>query len=192
MGFVRSSALWLAYSPDGQTLAVRKGGDGTVALWNLVSGNVVALDKPTEAKLNRPAWSPNGRTIIGVADDRKQHLWSADSGRVLETRPILTAERAFFSRDISRGATFMGNTVFFWDTKTGQRTGAIVTLGETEYVSIGADGHFTGSPEIEHGLVYVVQTEGGHRTLSAEEFKRWYAWQNQPQRVHLTPDNPRP
>lgn len=61
--------------------------------------------------------------------------------------------------------------------------GRIVSLRDGQYAVISPNGHFHGSPGVEKELVYVVQTEEGQRTLTAQEFSAKYGWKNDPRKV---------
>jgi ferric-dicitrate binding protein FerR (iron transport regulator) len=70
--------LWsLSYSLDGATLAVGAA-DGTVALWDIPSGQVRSRLKGHGKPVRCLAFAPDGQTLATASDDRTVRLWSAD------------------------------------------------------------------------------------------------------------------
>ena len=79
-------------------------------------------------------------------------------------------------------------SILFWDTKTGELRGKLLSLGSGQGLVINPEGHYRGTPGIENQLVYVVETDRGQETLSPEEFTKKYGWKNDPERVRLSSD----
>jgi eukaryotic-like serine/threonine-protein kinase len=81
----------VAWSPDGNTLAIgfgEPGGlgePGALGVWN-VSTRQSVWRVPAHAEGTRHvAWSNNGRLIVSAGGDRLAQVWSADSGKLLQT-----------------------------------------------------------------------------------------------------------
>ncbi|RCG27650.1 hypothetical protein DTL70_04805 [Streptomyces diacarni] len=75
----------VAFSPDGQTLAVSEP-DG-IALWNHEatqrSGRLPGPDEVSDGQATRLRFSPDGRSLAGVVGDKRLQLWDVPSRRKL-------------------------------------------------------------------------------------------------------------
>ncbi|MFJ5552712.1 trypsin-like peptidase domain-containing protein [Streptomyces sp. NPDC093225] len=71
----------LAFSPDGHTLATG-GRDGTVLLWDVVTGKRRMTLEGHRAEVWAVAFSPDGRTLATGSHDRTVRLWDPDTGAV--------------------------------------------------------------------------------------------------------------
>jgi WD40 repeat protein len=65
----RSWIRSLALSPDGQVLASGRG-DGTVALWNLQTDQMIALSRQHSDVINSIVFSPDAQTLMTGSDDQ--------------------------------------------------------------------------------------------------------------------------
>ena len=106
----------VAYSPDGTTLASGSA-DGTVWLWDAVTGqHKITLVGHKEGVLC-VAYSPDGTTLASGSSDDTVRLWDARTG---EHMTALTGHRSFvksvaFSPDGTTLATgSMDSTIFLW------------------------------------------------------------------------------
>ena len=78
----------VAFSSDGKLLASGSW-EGTVRLWNVASGDCVAILAGHTDRVNAVAFSTDGCTIASGADDRTVRVWDASSHRcvtILGTR----------------------------------------------------------------------------------------------------------
>ena len=127
----RNSAgvLSIAYSPDGRMLASgttdihgRKGEDGTVHLWDAVTGTHIRTLKSHAWRVRSIAFSRDGRTLAIASSGNRLSLWDVATGTQkseVEGRTV-GVSRVAFSRD---GRTIAGgswdNTIRLWDSETG-------------------------------------------------------------------------
>ncbi len=117
-----SSVQSVAFSPDGQTLASGSG-DQTVRLWNVRTGECLAVLPGHTAQVRSVNFSPDGQTLASGSSDRTVRLWNVCTGECLAVLPGHTAQvrSVNFSPD---GQTLASGsedrTVKLWDVEIGQ------------------------------------------------------------------------
>ena len=133
----------VSFSPDGSTLASGSW-DGTVQLWDVVTGEPIATLGGRESSVSSVSFSPDGSTLASGSGDDTVRLWDVVTGE-----PIVTLEghtsgvsSVSFSADGSTLASGSGDdTVRLWDVVTGE---PIATLeghtSEVYSVSFSPDG----------------------------------------------------
>jgi WD40 repeat protein/transcriptional regulator with XRE-family HTH domain len=87
-----SSVLHVAFSPDGQTLALAvSGADKSVQLWSVITpARPTLLGKPIfgpTGLVNFVAFSPDGKTLAAASSDNKVWVWDLSTRRVIAVLP---------------------------------------------------------------------------------------------------------
>jgi WD40 repeat protein len=178
----RSEGFGVAFSPDGRTL-LSASPDTRVRLWDVASGQLLNTLEGHTKEVNFAAWRFDGQAVVSVSRDMTLRVWGPAHGDTIRMIRLPTAD-ADPSPDGRLVASRSTGFVQVWDVETGRPRGTLVPLG-SQWLVIGADGHYRGSPRVERELVYVVQTDQGQETLSPEEFSKKYGWKNDPDRGRL-------
>jgi hypothetical protein len=71
----------VALSPDGRTLAGRGGPGGSLRLWDVASGKLLAEGPGEPASIVCLTFSPDGTRVASGGNDNKLRLWDAATGR---------------------------------------------------------------------------------------------------------------
>jgi WD40 repeat protein len=144
---------------------------------------IVADRGPAAWRLNSATWLPDNRTLCVSNADDCIRFWDVPSGRVLRTVPRVPS--GALSPDSHYCAAVQMNAVSLWETRTARLRGTVVALDKGDWFVLSPDGHYRGPPVLEQELVYVVVTDDGQKTLTPEEFRQQYGWQNDPSRAKL-------
>ena len=116
------SVYCVAFSPDGKTVALAGGRNGTVRLWNVAAtGSPVTTLQSHSDGVYSVAFSPDGKTVVS-GSDKAVRLWDVASGVVLASLDYSgNAMSVAFSPDsqtvVSGSAD---NTVRLWDVASGE------------------------------------------------------------------------
>jgi hypothetical protein len=73
----------VAFSPDGQTLALDNG--WSVELWRVSDGTLVRTLKGHDHSVSSVAFSPDGQTLASGSEDKTVRLWRVSDGTLLRT-----------------------------------------------------------------------------------------------------------
>jgi WD40 repeat protein len=134
----------VAYSPDGHHLA-SAGGDGTVRIWDLDTGQSRTL--PGQDPAWAVAYSPDGRHLASAGDDSTVQVWDLDTGasRTLSghTGPVLAVAFSPDGRHLASAGD--DSTVRVWNLDTGQSHVLTGHTGSVFAVAFSPDGHHLAS-----------------------------------------------
>src|SRR5262249_39822367 len=72
----------VAFAPDGKTLAMASR-EGSVLLWDVASGNLLATLKGHSSAASAVEFSPDGRTLATGGGDQTVRLWNVETRREL-------------------------------------------------------------------------------------------------------------
>jgi RNA polymerase sigma factor (sigma-70 family) len=167
------SVQWLAFSPDGGTLATAEL-DRTAKLRDAETGKVVVTLRPPGPGATQVAFSPDGRLLATVNTNRTIQLWSVASRD--EERPVRTMaghdaiQAITFSPDGQRLATAgQDGAARLWDVASGKEVASLQGhKGTVESVSFSPDGKTLASAGADGAVrVWDVATGKEVRRLAA-------------------------
>jgi WD40 repeat protein len=112
----------LAFSPDGETLAVALN-DGTTQLWDVDTGRLVRSLKAHTDRVYAVAYSHDGKLLVTASRDHDAKIWNAATGALVMVLhghfgPVLGAA---FSPDDRWVITAGPTTVGLWKASTGEQ-----------------------------------------------------------------------
>jgi DNA-binding beta-propeller fold protein YncE len=119
LGLHRGGVRAVQWSPDGAVVA--SGGDTTVRLWDVDSGQRITTLANHSEVLYDVAWSPDGKTLASGGYDHTVRLWDVASQgeRASLTHPDTVTALAW-SPDGKTLAVASGDQVTLWEVATGE------------------------------------------------------------------------
>ena len=159
--------LFHAVSPKGErALTAHK--DGTMLLWDMLTGKVIKAFHSDKKRSNKGAFSPDGEALATIAYDRGIELWNSDSGEqimVLEQPHNYLGTSLSFSFDgkliISSSSS---RRVHIWDVKTGKLirndTFHHEFASDVQYVEFSKDSKYFATVS-DNDSVHIFETSSG-------------------------------
>ena len=125
----------IAFSTDGQLLASGSK-DGTIILWNPLTGKNIRSLKGHNGSIYSVAFSPDGKRLASVSVDEKIILWNPETGVILHTMQHNGVRSVIFNPDgdILASASNLG-TIRLWNPTTGKQIQKEINLGHKEAVT---------------------------------------------------------
>ena len=113
----------VAFSPDGQTLASSSRDDTTVWLWDVASGQPIAVLEGHTNGVISVVFSPDGKTLASSGWDRTVRLWDVASGQLItglrgHTEWVFSVSFSPDGQTLASGSA--DATVRLWDVASGQ------------------------------------------------------------------------
>jgi WD40 repeat protein len=125
----RTGALGIAFSGDGQSVAVGNAGRPLV-LYDAVTGAERRHFEGHTRAVTTVLFAPDGKTLVSCGTDQTVRFWDTDAGK--ELRKLTAAAENFFCCALSAdGKTLAtgsaGHVVVLWDTDTGKELRRLAT-----------------------------------------------------------------
>ena len=119
----------LAFSPDGATLASANW-DGTLYLWNAVTGEQLFTLEGHKGGVRSIAFSPDGKTVASGSNDKTVRLWDAKTGNYKSTLSDNMLSHSFvaFAPDgeiFAFASPWVTFRVQLWNTRTWRHIGTL-------------------------------------------------------------------
>ena len=139
----------VCFSPDG-SLAASASGDGTVKIWEAVSGRQLHSLKHGDW-VNSVCFSPDGTQVASGSGNGSVVIWEASGGRELHRlKHGGWVSSVCFSPDGSQVASSSSDgTIKIWDSKAGRLLATLLTAGRNDWITYTSDGYFISSEGIE-------------------------------------------
>lgn len=188
-GWSSSADAPFSFMKDSDQLTVL-GKDNGFDMFNVSTGQIVPLGNVfadggagTRATAT---WSPDFKTLASATGYREVELFQPGSK---DGKSIRFFVQPYWLNDSRRvvGCDNSAGLVTAFDIKSIRRLGVLLPeLPGGEYIAIGPDGNYNGSPNCaEQVVVVALHTNGSLKTYHLDEFAEAFDWKNDPDKVRL-------
>jgi len=129
--------------------------DGTIKLYDTMSGNEIKTFYGHTNRINSVDFSPDEKKIISCSWDDTIRLWDAASGNEIKTFSGYTIDigSVIFNSDGKKAISmFSDGTVRIWDIATGLEIASFISFDDGEWIVITPDGYYNASPKGDEHL----------------------------------------
>ncbi len=175
------SWIWsVAFTPNGRVVAASEGHRNTIQTWFLETGSPMQTFSAHQGKVRTIAFSPDGKRMASVSDDRTVRWWDMKTGRLEKTLGPMGSQCfgvAWFP-DSELLATAGGEKELFvriWDATSGTELRRLTGLKHTSWsVAVAADGKTVAAAGTSHHVsVWNVERPDDVKELKGHEDKNW-------------------
>ena len=168
----------IAFSPNGQLLAVTGHSDSTIQLWEASTGKCVRILPGHTGWVSSVAFSQDGQTLASGSSDLTVRLWEINSGqcfRILQGHTDRVRSVAFSPNGQAVASGSADQTVKLWEVSTGH---CLKTLEEntngTRTIAFSPDGRILASGNYDQTVkLWEVNTGQCLRILQGHTHKVW-------------------
>ena len=169
----RSAVRTLAFSPDGTTL-VSAGDDGSVRLWNWVTGEELGVVDRQPCGVESVAFSGDGRLLAWATQHLTVKVWDVPARRVLLTLTEAGTDVALSPDGRLLASTGRRKMVHIWDVRTGKSRRVLENDALVAHAAFSPDGRWLAStgwgekPRARLGHANLATADGCHRPAQHE------------------------
>lgn len=131
-----TDSIWVAFSGNGQYLAVAGNTDTKARVYEAASGNLVRTIACNQGNLGRVAFQANGQVLATGGDNGTVKLWETTTGQVVRTIPH--AGELAMTPDGQTLATGSVDGVRLWESATGREL--FPRAGDVHTIAVSPDG----------------------------------------------------
>jgi len=173
--------LSVAFSPDGKRLASGVG-DNSIRLWDVDTGEEVAVLAGHIGPVETVAFSPDGKRLASASGDNSIRLWDVDTGEEVAVLQGHSSEvySIAFSPDGKRLASGVGdNSIRLWDVDTGQEVAVLAGhIGPVETVAFSPNGKRLASGSGDNSIRLWDVDTGEEVAVLQGHVKKWHFYRD--------------
>ena len=174
----------LAWSAVQGTPAIACGfDDGGIRVINATTGEFIAALAGSSSRswfrTTALCWLPGRTPMLLAGRHYLAQIWDVPAGKTVQRQIVPGGASAVFP---TAGGSLMvaraeDRTVRFWDPLSGTLRGCVLDEGDS-LVAVSTTGDVKFTPGTKPGLIAIVDTPTGQKTLELEEFAKAHGWKN--------------